>query len=155
MPAHWTCTCLSHDGSDNFSQKEMFLIYICVADTWSGFYESLCYHRQKMPSSYIKKSPWQGAYYQLEWKGHKTISSFDIKLIYYVIMLQVEPGTPFITQAAPRLGSELCANEMVTLDSCYRLHFPISTGNLHTRKCSHWKYISFSNELSWQKFTSG
>lgn len=26
-------------------------------------------------------------------------------------MLQVEPGTPFITQAAPRLGSELCVNE--------------------------------------------
>lgn len=29
-------------------------------------------------------------------------------------MLQVEPGTPFITQTAPRLGSELCVNEIVT-----------------------------------------
>ena len=99
MSAHWICTYLSHDGNDNFFQKEMFLIYICVADAWSGFYKSLCHHHKKMPSSHIKKSPWQGAY-QIEWKGHKTISSFDIKLIYYVIMLQVEPGTPFITQAA-------------------------------------------------------
>ena len=68
---------------DVFSQKEMFLIYICVADAWSGFYKSLFHHHQKMPSSHIKKSPWQGAY-QIEWKGHKTISSFDIKLIYSV-----------------------------------------------------------------------
>lgn len=154
MPAHWICTYLSHDGNDNFFHKEMFLIYICVADAWSGFYKSLCHHHKKMPSSHIKKSPWQGAY-QIEWKGHKTISSFDIKLIYYVIMLQVEPGTPFITQAAPRLGSELCVNETVMLDSCCRLQFPISTGNLHTRKCACWIQVSFSNELSQQKVTSG
>lgn len=137
-----------------FSQKEMFLIYICVADAWSGFYKSLFHHHQKMPSSHIKKSPWQGAY-QIEWKGHKTISSFDIKLIYDVIMLQVEPGTPFITQAAPRLGSELCANETVMLDSCCRLQFPTSSGKLHTRKCFCGIQVSISNELSRQKVTTG
>lgn len=47
-------------------------------------------------------------------------------------MLQVEPGTPFITQAARWLGSELCVNEIVTLRTSCRLQTPISTGDLHT-----------------------
>ena len=137
-----------------FSRKKCFWFTYVWLMHEVGFINHYVIITKKMPSSHIKKSPWQGAY-QIEWKGHKTISSFDIKLRYYVIMRQVEPGTPFITQAAPQLGSELCVNETVTLDSCCRLQFPISTGNLHTRKYSCWIQVSFSNELSRQKVTSG
>lgn len=137
-----------------FSTKKCFWFTYVWLMHEVGFINHYVIITKKCPLAIIKKSPWQGAY-QIEWKGHKTISSFDIKLIYYVIMLQVEPGTPFITQAAPWLGSELCVNETVMLDSCCRLQFPISTGNLHTRKCACWIQVSFSNELSQQKFTSG
>lgn len=102
-----------------------------------GFINHYVITTKNCPLAILKKSPWQGAY-QIEWKGHKTISSFDIKLIYDVIMLQVEPGTPFITQAVPLQGSELCVNEAITLHSSCRLQSPVSTGDLQTRKLSYW-----------------
>lgn len=145
---------LSHHGNDNLSQREMFLIYVCVADTWSRFYKSLCHHYQKMPSRQIRKSPWLEVY-QSKWKGHKTISSFDIKLMYYVILFQVEPRTPFITQTAPCPGSELyvngTGNALLTLQ--------IAASNQHLGTCIPenvpGENVSFTNELSWEKITSG
>lgn len=88
-----------------------------------------------MPSRQIKKSPWLGVY-QSKWKGHKIISSFDIKLMYYVIVLQVEPRTPFITHTAPCPGSELYVNGIVRLYSHCRLQSPISTwGPAYQKMC--------------------